>query len=94
MTTLEDLYYGNINPHERYIKRSTRVDQLVKLLCKNEGGLTATLTEQQKENFEKFKNCQSELTGLTERNAFRDGFILSVRIMVEAMEGLETEEDV
>ena len=21
MTTLEDLYYGNISPHERYIKR-------------------------------------------------------------------------
>ncbi len=25
MTTLEDLYYGNISPHERYIKRGTRV---------------------------------------------------------------------
>ena len=27
MTTLEDLYYGNISPHERYIKRGTRVDK-------------------------------------------------------------------
>ena len=36
MTTLEDLYYGNISPHERYIKRGTRVDKLVKLICKNE----------------------------------------------------------
>ena len=27
MTTLEDLYYGNISPHERYIKRGTRVDR-------------------------------------------------------------------
>ena len=33
MTTLEDLYYGNISPHERYIKRGTRVDKLVKLIC-------------------------------------------------------------
>lgn len=94
MTTLEDLYYGNISPHERYIKCSTRVDQLIKLLCKNEERLTATLTEQQKENFEKFKDCQSELTGLTERDAFRDGFILAVRIMVEAMEGLEMVEEI
>ncbi len=31
MTTLEDLYYGNISPHERYIKQGTRVDKLVKL---------------------------------------------------------------
>jgi hypothetical protein len=32
MTTLEDLYYGNISPHERYIKRGTRVDKLLKSL--------------------------------------------------------------
>lgn len=36
MTTVEDLYYGNISLHERYIKRGTRVDKLVKLICKNE----------------------------------------------------------
>lgn len=36
MTTLEDLYYGNISPHERYTKRGSRADQLVKLICKNE----------------------------------------------------------
>ena len=94
MTTLEDLYYGNISPHERYIKRGTRVDKLVKLICKNEEELNAGLTEKQKETFEKFKDCQSELSGLTERDAFRDGFILAVRIMVEAMEGLETVEDI
>lgn len=93
MTTLEDLYYGNISPHERYTKRGSRADQLVKLICKNEESLTAGLTEQQKETFEKFKDCQSELSGLTERDAFRDGFILAVRIMVEAMEGLEAVED-
>ncbi len=94
MTTLEDLYYGNISPHERYIKRSTRVDHLVKLLCKNEEGLTVTLTEKQKVTFDKFKDCQNELSGLTECEAFRDGFILAVRIMTEAMEGLETVEDI
>ena len=93
MTTLEDLYYGNISPQERYIKRGTRVDKLVKLICKNEDDLTATLTEQQKETFEKYKECQSELSGLTEREAFKDGFILAARIMVEVMEGLETVEE-
>ena len=94
MTTLEDLYYGNISPHERYIKRGTRVDKLVKLICKNEEELNSSLTEKQKETFEKFKDCQSELAGLTERDAFRDGFILAVRIMVEAMEGLEAVDDI
>ena len=94
MTTLEDLYYGNISPHERYIKHGTRVDNLVKLVCKNEESLTTTLTEQQKEIFEKFKDCQGELADITAREAFTDGFILATRIMVEVMQGLEEVEDI
>ena len=62
--------------------------------AKNEDALYATLTEQQKEIFEKFKDCQSELSGMVELNAFRDGFILAVRIMIEVMEGLEAVEEI
>ena len=36
MTTLEDLYYGNISPCEHDMKRGSRMDKLVKLICKNE----------------------------------------------------------
>lgn len=93
MTTLENLYLGNISPHERYIKQGTRVDKLVKLICKNEDKLNASLTEKQKETFEKFKDVTSELSSITERSAFKDGFILAVRVMSEAMAGLQEVED-
>ncbi len=93
MTTLEDLYYGNISPWERDMKRRSRVDKLVKLICKNEESLMSTLTEQQKETFDKFKECQSELCDITARQAFADGFILATRIMVEVMDGMETVEE-
>ena len=78
MTTLEDLYYGNISPHERYIKRGSRVDQLFKLICKNEEELNAGLTEKQKETFEKFKDCTSELSCITEREAFNSDLSLQL----------------
>ncbi len=94
MTTLEDLYYGNISPHEKYIKQGTRVDKLVKLICKNEDELTEGLTEKQKETLDKFKDSTSELSCITEREAFSAGFILATRIMVEVMEGLEEVEDI
>ena len=94
MTTLEDLYYGNISPHERYIKRGTRVDKLVKLICKNEEELNSRLSEKQKETFEKIKDSQNELTCITEREAFSSGFILATRIMVEVMQGLEEVENI
>lgn len=94
MTTLEDLYYGNISPHKRYIKRGTKVDRLVKLICKNEEELNSTLAEKQKETFEKFKGCQNELSCITEHEAFSSGFVLATRIMVEVMQGLEEAEDI
>ena len=53
-----------------------------------------TLTEQQRETFEKFKDCQSEICDLTARQTFADGFILATRIMVEVMEGMETVEEI
>ena len=78
MTTLEDLYYGNISPHERYIKRGTRVDKLFKLICKNEEELNAGFTEKQKETFEKFMDCTSELSCITEREAFNSDLSLQL----------------
>ena len=93
MTTLKHLYYGNISPCEHSIVRGSEVDRLVKRICKNEGSLMSTLTEEQKEIFDKFKDCQSELSDLTARRAFTDGFILAVRLMVEVMDGMETTEE-
>lgn len=89
MTTLENLYYGNISPHERYVKHGTRENTLVRLICRNEEELNASFTEKQKEVFERFKDCQSELCGITKLGAFREGFILAVRIVIKATRGLE-----
>lgn len=95
MTTLEDhLYYGNISPCEHDMKRGSRMDKLVKLICRNEESLMSSLTEQQKETFDKFKECQSELCDITARQAFADGFILATRIMVEVIDGIETVEEI
>ena len=85
MTTLEDLYYGNISPHERYIKQGTRVDKLVKLICKNEEELNSGLTEKQKETFEKYKDCNREISEISERETFLNGFRLGARIIIDVV---------
>ena len=82
MNILVDLYYGNISLHERYLKQGYRVDKLVKLICKNEEELNNSLTEKQKETFEKFKDCTSELSCITERESFSAGFILATRMLL------------
>ena len=86
----EPTYLGEAIP----VSGNGDLDKLVKLICKNEEELTAGLTEKQKETFEKFKDCTSELSCITERDAFSSGFILATRIMVEVMQGLEEVEDI
>ena len=58
MTTLEDLYYGNIHPYERDIKKTSIESALLRLVVKNENDLLATLTEQQKEIFQKMQKVK------------------------------------
>lgn len=83
MTTLENLYYGNIQPNERTARNIDRLRNLERLSSRNEEELESTLTDKQKETFEKYKDCNRELLGVTEVNAFVEGVTLAMKIMVE-----------
>ena len=85
MTILEDLWYGNVRPTERSTQRGGRLDTLMKLICQNEDDLMGGLTDKQKESFEKFKDCLSEITDYLEIEAFTSGFTIAVKLMVEVM---------
>ncbi len=74
MTTLENLYYGNITPHEYEVDRSNEYDINAKLFIRHEQELSATLTEHQKEILQKIKDNHTELMNLGERDAFVRGF--------------------
>ena len=84
MTALEDLWYGNLNPHETYLNGNCRFKHLLSLMGKNRDNLSDTLTEQQKELLEKYDEAVNEMYSLAEVEAFSYGFRLGVRLMVEA----------
>ena len=85
MTTLENLYYGNIAPHEYEVERGSEYDIIAKLVIRHEQELSATLTEQQKTILEKVKDNHTELMNLGERDAFCRGFSLAVRLLTQTM---------
>ena len=85
MTTLEDLYYGNIVPHEHSFKRGSAYSEVLSYVIRHQDSLIPTLTVQQKEIFEKLKDCEAELHGMNEREAFISGFKLAARIMTEVL---------
>lgn len=93
MTTLEDLYYGNTIPHEHSFKRGSAYSEVLGYVVRNEDDLKATLTEQQKEIFEKLKDRKSELHGMNELESFICGFKLATRIMIEVMHESSDKED-
>ena len=93
MTTLEDLYYGNTIPHEHSFKRGSAYSEVLGYVVRNEDDLKATLTEQQKEIFEKLKDRESELHGMNELESFSCGFKLATRIMIEVMHESSDKED-
>ena len=67
MNTLEDLYYGNIVPNEKCAKLDDEVKELLKLLNRNEEKLLVIFSEEQKINFEKYKDCNREISEISER---------------------------
>ncbi|MGN0498140.1 MAG: DUF6809 family protein [Acutalibacteraceae bacterium] len=85
MNILEDLYYGNIVPNEKCARLDDEVKGLLKLLNRNEEKLIATLSEEQKETFEKYKDCNQEIFENRERESFIEGFQLGARIIIEVI---------
>ena len=81
----DDLYYGNIVPHEHSFKRGSAYSEVLSYVIRHQDSLIPTLTAQQKETFEKLKDCEAELHGMNEREAFISGFKLAARIMTEVL---------
>ena len=82
MTTLENFYFGNIDPSEYKQSRDTKkkLSEMTKLLDELRSMLT---TEQQKEKLEQMENCQLSLIALSEKDAYIEGFKLGVKMATE-----------
>ena len=85
MNILEELYYGNVFPNEKCAKLDEQTKELLSLQNRNEENLILTLTDKQKEIFEKFKDCNREFSEISERQSFILGFKLGARIIIEAI---------
>ena len=82
MTTLEDFYFGNVNPSEYNQSKGTKkkLSEMAKLLDEFRSIITS---EQQKEKLNQIENCQLSLIALSEKDAYIEGFKLGVKIATE-----------
>jgi len=92
MNILEDLWFGNISPWERPFKKDSAYAELLALVIRHQEDLNRRLNDEEKEIFEKFSECSTEMHDLTEREAFVKGFTLGVKIIFEVMTNTREEE--
>ena len=83
---IEEMWYGNVCPNTESRVTKNEVRELMKYVADHHDNLYATLTEQQKDIFERFDDCYAELTSINERDIFVYAFRLGARIAIEVME--------
>lgn len=79
MTTLQDLWYGNIRPNEDKVITDEE-KELVSLIARHHEKLASSLKNNDLDVFEKYVDCFTEYSSLIECQAFEIGFKLAVYI--------------
>ena len=82
---LEELFYGNVSPNTDCRSKDEQTKQLMGYIADHHSALNETLTDKQKEIFEKFNDCYDELTDINEREIFIYAFRLGARIAIEVL---------
>ena len=82
MNTLEELWYGNINPQEESKDNNRAIKELLNLMGRNRDRLCETMSEEQREGLEKYDDCVNEMYGLIEMKIFAYAFRLGGRLML------------
>ena len=82
MTTLENFYFGDVNPSEYKQSRDSKkkLSEMTRLFDELRAMIT---TEKQKEKLEQIENCQLSLIALSEKDAYIEGFKIGVKMTTE-----------
>ena len=83
--TIEDLWYGNVNPCEICGTSNEEMKELTRLMVRNEQDLKKELNDRQKAMLEKYTDCADEYWNRLLAQAFHDGFSLASKLLTEAL---------
>ena len=73
---IEELYYGNINPQERYFDRNSETGKSILTIADVEDSLNGVLNDKEKEHFKEYQRLDGEITA----DSNLDSFIVSFRM--------------
>ena len=82
---IQELWHGNIIPQEDSRTNSKEMKELLGYMSRHHEDLEKSLSEDQKEIFEKFHDCWSEYMSLGEAAIFEYAFKLGMQIAIETL---------
>ena len=82
---IEELWHGNIIPHEDSRTNSKEMKELHGYIARHHEDLEKSFTDEQKEIFENFHDCWSEYASLAEEAIFVYAFRLGANMMLEIL---------
>ena len=85
MKIIEDLYYGRISPYEMSISATPEYQKLKALADRNEDSLRESVSDEQKEMLDKLIETVTDISSISERDMFINGFRLGVKLMIAVM---------
>ena len=85
MSVINELWHGNICPQIDSRNNSPEMKELMEYMARHHDDLLKTMTDEQKEIFEKFDDCWSEYMSLAEAAIFEYAFKLGMQIAIETL---------
>ena len=84
-STLEELWHGNISPETDSRTNTPEMKRLMEYMARHHDNLITTMTDEQKDIFERFDDCWSEYASLGKEAIFEYVFKLGMSLAIETM---------
>ena len=84
-STLEELWHGNISPETDSRTNTPEMKRLMEYMARHHDNLMTTMTDEQKDIFERFDDCWSEYASLAEKSIFVYAFQLGANIAIDIL---------
>ncbi len=96
MLMLEELYYGNVNPHSDDLSERAEAAGFAGCIAENTEKLTAFLNripnaEEERHLFSQLTNARNSILEFTDRERFMEGFRLGAQLMFETCAGNDSD---
>ena len=82
---INELWPGNICPQTDSRNNSPEMKELMEYMARHHDDLLKTMTDEQKDIFEKFDDCWSEYMSLAEAAIFEYAFKIGMQIAIETL---------